>query len=223
VVVDGSGRLWVNGSRLYHYDGSSWQGVDSPGGVIVALLPRPDGSLWVATTEGLFAYGAEGYQRLTDAFTERSRSVRALADAGAGRVWLATMDGQVLGYAAGAFHRVREVGGAVQALCRDRGGRLWVGTYGDGLYSYDTRRFRRFTPAQGLPAARVLCLAETADGTLWVGTQRGLVGYDGRTFAAPAYGAEVSDHAIAALTVDPQDRLWVGTYVGGVYGVVDGP
>lgn len=119
----------------------------------------------------------------------------------------------------GPFRMIQNLDAELRGnLCLNRVGRLWVGTMGMGLYCYDTTRFEVFGTAQDLPSDRVRCVAEDKEGTVWVGTERGLVGYDGRTFWM-LEGAEnlLTDHRIHSLWVDGGNRLWVSTWGGRLY------
>src|SRR5215470_15985561 len=67
----------------------------------------------------------------------------------------------------------------------------------------------------GLPSDHVRAIAQTADGTLWFGTDGGLARYDGRRTQTVAVGA------VHALARDASDALWVGMETGAGR-VVDG-
>jgi len=43
----------------------------------------------------------------------------------------------------------------------------------------DSWRWAHFTTESGLPSDQVFCIAETPDGTIWAGTQKGLAWFDG--------------------------------------------
>ena len=63
---------------------------------------------------------------------------------------------------------------AVTAVVQTRDGYLWVGTYG-GLARFDGVKFTAFNSARtpGLQSDRVTSLFEDAQGTLWIGHERG--------------------------------------------------
>jgi signal transduction histidine kinase/ligand-binding sensor domain-containing protein/DNA-binding response OmpR family regulator len=69
---------------------------------------------------------------------------------------------------------------------------------------------------QGLPQNTVQALAQTRDGYLWLGTQEGLVRFDGARFVVfdPRNTPELASKVITALQVDRTGRLWVGTRAG---------
>jgi signal transduction histidine kinase/ligand-binding sensor domain-containing protein len=70
----------------------------------------------------------------------------------------------------------------------------------------------------GLPQGSVLALAQTADGYLWLGTEEGLVRFDGVQFTVFDKGnsAGLRSATVISLLVDHEDRLWVGTHGGGL-------
>ena len=69
----------------------------------------------------------------------------------------------------------------------------------------------------GLPQSTVEALAQSADGHLWVGTQEGLVRFDGVQFSAvPTGRGGLPDGNVRALAADPDGGVWVGTRDGGL-------
>src|SRR5207253_9127061 len=68
----------------------------------------------------------------------------------------------------------------------------------------------------GLPANYTSALAQTADGYLWVATQRGLARYDGHSFTLFDHttNPELGVREITELATDHQGRLLVATRLG---------
>lgn len=77
--------------------------------------------------------------------------------------------------------------------------------------------FVRLSTGQGLSQSTAQCLAQDAQGFIWVGTQDGLNRYDGYTFRVfrtdPSQPSSLSDNYITALCAD-RSGLWVGTQHG---------
>jgi signal transduction histidine kinase/ligand-binding sensor domain-containing protein/DNA-binding NarL/FixJ family response regulator len=86
-------------------------------------------------------------------------------------------------------------------------------------YGHDAWRIE-----QGLPQDTVEAIAQTADGYLWVGTQRGLARFDGAGFTvfAPGHPEELRSAAIDSLLADPDGSLWITTDGGGLLHYRDG-
>jgi signal transduction histidine kinase/ligand-binding sensor domain-containing protein len=71
---------------------------------------------------------------------------------------------------------------------------------------------------QGLPQNSVLSIAQTPDGYLWLGTEEGLVQFDGVRFTIFDKHSNVGlqNNQILALLVDHDHNLWIGTNGGGL-------
>lgn len=81
-----------------------------------------------------------------------------------------------------------------------------------------TYKVDRFTTDHGLPSNQIQALCQSPDGSLWVGTSRGLARFDGNRFAVfdsrntPAL-QELGD-SIRALVCDSEGNIWVATVDG---------
>jgi ligand-binding sensor domain-containing protein/signal transduction histidine kinase len=71
---------------------------------------------------------------------------------------------------------------------------------------------------QGLPGSAVICLIQTRHGYLWLGTQHGLVRFDGTRFTV--FDEEntpgLNNDEIVYLFEDSRTNLWIGTGAGNV-------
>lgn len=71
--------------------------------------------------------------------------------------------------------------------------------------------------AQGLPQNSVLAIAQTPDGYLWLGTEEGLVRFDGIHFTLlDKRISGLLSNQIQLLYVDHSSNLWIGTNGGGL-------
>ena len=69
----------------------------------------------------------------------------------------------------------------------------------------------------GLPQNTVQALAQTTDGFLWIGTEVGLVRFDGNGFLAYDQNSKpvtLPGNDIQALLATPDGALWIGTTDG---------
>jgi signal transduction histidine kinase/ligand-binding sensor domain-containing protein/CheY-like chemotaxis protein/AraC-like DNA-binding protein len=76
----------------------------------------------------------------------------------------------------------------------------------------------------GLPGNSVIALRQTADGYLWIGTQDGLVRFDGVHFEVYTRETvpQLKSNEIHALYADRNNVLWIGTATGGLTYYKDG-
>lgn len=204
------------------------------GGEILDLSSAGEKGWWIAT-----ALGAAGW---SDAADERPRVltrsdglpgsvINSVTVDHEGNVWFGT-DFGVSRLSPGAFATYGRVDGLpddfVRAITGSRpvpGGRgagIWFGTR-DGLARFDLAEERfEIVELAGAVDRRVYSLAETTDGSIWVGTRAGVVRYrDGRgqlyDRAAGLPGAYVS-----SLLADPEGGLWLSTD-GGLVRWDEGP
>jgi ligand-binding sensor domain-containing protein/signal transduction histidine kinase len=81
-----------------------------------------------------------------------------------------------------------------------------------------------WTSADGLPQNTVIAVAQTLDGYLWLGTEGGLVRFDGVSFTVfdRTNTPEIKNNIILALHADKDGSLWIGTFGGGLTRLKDG-
>lgn len=76
----------------------------------------------------------------------------------------------------------------------------------------------------GLPENSVLSIAQTPDGYIWLGTEEGLVRFDGLRFTTYTKSSTpgLRSNEILSLLVDHERTLWIGTRDGGLSCLRDG-
>lgn len=190
LAQDRAGTLWVaTGDGLVRFDGHRYRPqllTEGPEpernlGWIRALLPTPDGRVWIGTeTRGVAVYNPDdGSLRLLDHASAQVTQpvVRALAQDTQGGLWVGQLGGPLRHYApsTGRWRDLPLPDGRVEALLVDQQGLLWIASW-QGLLRLDPRAPEPVaTPAwpQVLGRQRVTALHQGADGQLWIGTQAG--------------------------------------------------
>jgi diguanylate cyclase (GGDEF)-like protein len=202
------------------------------------IQPMPGGRVWLGTHKGavdvLDATGA----RVASLPADASRPDRALpqdivlgmARADDGSVFIGTKRGLFRASQDGRqVARVefagRDPAASTWALLADAD-TLWIGGQTDGLWRLDLRSGAGTAmlrdPDQRLTDQRVIVIERGAHGTLWVGTRYGLNQVDpqrgvlARYLPEPGAAQGLSAGFVTALHTDSQQRLWVGTYGGGI-------
>jgi ligand-binding sensor domain-containing protein len=106
---------------------------------------------------------------------------------------------------------------AVTALLQTQDGYLWIGTAA-GLARFDGHRFVVMSDerAPHLSHSYIWALHEDTDGTLWVGMGDGLAWIRDDGIGTFTVDEGLPVNFVRALARDADDRLWVGTYGGGV-------
>jgi ligand-binding sensor domain-containing protein len=184
VTVDASGAPWVCTSQGIVYRGPEWQRVtdtaqmigSAAGASVRSLAVQSDGTVWLATANGLAMLAPDGATAL---YTEKdellSRDVRALVMGPDDALWVATAGGLARHMANGRWTRftVDSTEGGLRskdlrALHLDAAGNLWIATVaGVSFRTPETDWFY-----YDLPTAQ--CLLPTGGDDYWVGTRGGL-------------------------------------------------
>jgi ligand-binding sensor domain-containing protein len=193
------------------------------GDSVNAILQDSRGYLWFATTDGVSRYDGERFTSygLSDGLPQaRAQAVLESKD---GTYWVATRRG-LARFAPDhpvdkpAFQRVplgvpagSGLPEAVFSLYEDRAGHVWAG--GDGrLFSIEMGAGQPSVSEVRLASqpGPILSFAETLDGSLWIGTQTGLLRRlsTGRIVSYPVLPHHGED-PVNDLGMDREGRLWI--------------
>jgi signal transduction histidine kinase/ligand-binding sensor domain-containing protein len=197
---------------------------------IRAITQTQDGYLWIGTYNGLIRF--DGVRSISyDLANTRALSsdgVFCLYEDRLGDLWIGTDDGGVIRYREGEFQSFGAAQGLteseVRAACEDKDGRLWVGT-GHGLFyksllgrdalphPEQKDRFTLFETTNLLASARITTLVPAPDGSLWIGTEKGLFRLRNgitESVSFPRFGAlpEVIEWNVQGLAMDSYGVLW---------------
>ena len=180
----------------------------------------PDGSLWIATNDGL--------NRLRGGRVERLGWSSSTGGAFGRAFWrvLVTRSGEVLvgtkryglhRWSGAALVRVPSVEGpGVRDLVEDRAGRVWVAMGAQGVWRRDgLGQFRKVLAPRATIANG---LFEDAAGRVWVGTDAGLLRLDAEAGRlVPVAGGRITS-AVWSMAETPADpgALWVAAVGGGL-------
>lgn len=188
------------------------------GDSVTDIVQDSRGYLWIATTDGVSRFDGARFTSYGLAEGLPHARVHALLEGRDGTWWIATQGGLARFIpdrpAAGpAFETVPLGPGPPQpvfALHEDHDGRLWAGGAGR-LFVREGGQVREIA-LDALPSRprSIDAFAETPDGSLWIGTQQGLLRRlpDGRTSFQPVLPHH-GDDLVLDLEVDRQGRLWV--------------
>ncbi len=219
LAEDRSGGLWIGTSDgLLRYAGgvfrrySTADGLPSP--IVESLAPTDDGLLLVLTAGGLARYDGKRFAAL-------GPSASALGTGPGNAVWIATAAG-IFSYEHGHLRAASVSGfppGSIEGLGSLKNGSQWFRTR-TALLLWNQGRLRTWRAGRELPGTRVQSFLEDSRGTLWVGTDQGLVtlpsaGAAGnvRLESFPALGT----NSILTMFEDGEHSLWVGTDTTGLH------
>ena len=196
---DAQDRVWIGtwgeGVRMLA-DGewTSWRANDGlPDDHAWTFYQDQSGNVWVGTKEGIGVYDANGDWTV---YTAENSPL--------------------------AVNEVR-------VFLENGAGDLYIGTYGGGVNIVGADgewRETQYTTQDGLASNFVTAFAVQAPGDdpvtqpelIWIGTEAGLVSFDGAVFSdpMPVINNKLSHHFIEDLHIDDDGVLWIVTYGGAV-------
>ena len=247
-IQEVNGLLWIASGRgiaeldkqykLHHFYAPSHQPDSLSSEHTLALLPAPDGDVWVGTYGGgLDRFeSAEGrfssYQHdATDPGSLGSDNIEVLYRDRSGLLWIGTDNTGVdiynprtrtFGYYRHKQGDANSLGSnMVWALYKDDAGRVWAGT-DQGLTRLDAsrRQYRQYHMGQRPPTQvdddQVSDIAADRRGVIWTGTDYGIYRYQPAADSFQRYSLvgpheESSGDVVSMIYFDSQDRMWAAT------------
>ena len=209
------GELWIGGRSgiaVFH-KGSKVAAIVGGRMGITALLPMPDGELWVGTEVGLFRYAQGVLQRASEKTGVTSGHVLRLFRDREGGVWVAYDLGvaRIPGGEPEHLQEAVDIAGAL-SIFEDREGDMWFGTDVGGATILREQAFSTLTTEDGLSDDFVRAIFQDHAGAIWLGTNRGGLNRieDNRVTSLRAGRSGLSSNVVLALA-EAEGDLWIGT------------
>jgi ligand-binding sensor domain-containing protein len=183
---------------------------------VFSSYEAPDGKLWVGTAEfGLLYWDKDKLVPFPDP-SLKGVIIHAITSDRDGNLWLATPLG-LRGYDA-KLRPIKNIETtALRTLFLDSQGILWLGTIGGGMLRYQNGIFTQLTRAQGLSSDDVLAIAESPDGSIWIGTSDGLTQLSDLKFPTVSSADGLVADSAMCVTATADAGLWIGTTNGASY------
>lgn len=178
-----------------------------------------DGSIWFATSIGVFRYQPWAFQPIDDRVY--SLPVNDLLFDRKGQLWIATA-GEGVQLRAKRYQQATAFapdnsglpGGLVFDLEEDAAGRIWAIT-SDGVAYFDAQHWQQPLTLRQLGSTSIGVLKADELG-IWIGTARGLA-YFQFDDESVSIASPVAERPISAIEFDSLDRLWVADVAGGLW------
>ncbi len=97
----------------------------------------------------------------------------------------------------------------VISMAETADGRIWMGTRDAGLFSMSQGAVSSVT--QGLPDRKINTLLPVGDRELWIGTDNGLVRWNGTELTEAGLSHSLEHTQILSMIKDRESNIWVGT------------
>jgi signal transduction histidine kinase/ligand-binding sensor domain-containing protein len=220
------GYLWIGAENgLVRFDGIDFKLINHsnapslPAGHVLGLAVDPEGVLWVRMQSPyLMRYRGGSFEQMYPEkvpleFTfARETGAAALALSTQGNILIAT-PAAPLRYVDGKFTPAASSSaahGTPMSIAETADGAIWVGMRESGLFSVRDGRESQVR----LPDQKVNVLLPVAGPQLWIGTDSGLMHWDGSVITRRGIPAALARSPVLALARDRDSNLWVASAAG---------
>jgi ligand-binding sensor domain-containing protein/signal transduction histidine kinase len=208
LVADPQGSLWIvlqSTKILRYHDGRFELGREEAEVGITSVSRGREGTvLFSSLALGPLTYHDGKFEPLT-APAERANS----APSTAGNDDLSSH----LSWATGvATHRFAEPNSAVISMAETSDGKIWLGTHDKGLFYLKNGQISR--AEKGMEQKKINCLLPLENGELWVGTDEGVVRWNGAEITRVDVPSALGNIQVLSLARDRDANIWVGSSRG---------
>lgn len=207
-----------------------------PNLIINDVLKDKSGNIWFATQKnGLYIASKNKIEHFTSdlylPYSFNSNEIETLHEDVFGNIWLGQKDGGLsMAYKGSEMintivpHPVKQPNlptETIRAITKDVNGKTWLGYYTNGLYYYNEKShsYQKYAikeAALNPDWERVRSLFTASDGTIWVGTYKGIIRISGTKHTC--YEAEnikeLPNNRSYSIYEDENKQLWIGCWGG---------
>ena len=238
MTADAEGNLWLatDGAGLIRTKGGQTETFTPNNGILSLnlwqVLADSQGRIWYVATTGKLGWIEQGKCRVPESAAALPASIRTIALAQDGGLWLASQNKHSAGtwiykFKDGLITEDQETPPWPQnswrsrpgALLEDQSGNLWCGTLGGGVFFRPADgQWQKLVADQPFSHAETMCLVEDKDASIWIGTRTsGLhlaVPRPMNTYFLPA---DNNQNVLLTICVRHDGSIWGGTDGAGVF------
>jgi signal transduction histidine kinase/ligand-binding sensor domain-containing protein len=209
--------------RIPPFRKGDWKTLGNDVGVaslgIRSLHRDADGSLWIGTRNGLSHFDGATTSNYTTEDGLAGNDIASVTQDASGTLWVASENGGLSRREGERFVQVHltdiEANRSLNGVHATTDGRVWVG--GTGLFCLNGTNITRYSETNGLPAVQVFKVTSGPDHRLWLGTDMGLVSFDGSRFVNVVREAGLVPFVADGPRVAPDGSVWFGSWGQGLW------
>jgi len=180
------GTIWAGTADpgcLCRFDEGVFRAIPTPHRAILRLFEDSLGRIWMATGakgSGISCYDGQNLVTYTTEDGMPNDAIQSILEDDSRRIWIGTqynlccLDEKgftTYGKDQGLFSPTHS------CSAKDAFGHLWFGTMRGGIYRTDSQHFQMLTIEDGLPSNSITGLVPQPDGSMLIGTYRGIIRY----------------------------------------------
>ena len=220
----GDGYLWIGtDAGLVRFDGWNFRLVKDDSGAftigsILGLKSDDHGCLWVRLQDLSILRYCNGVFERPSPDEQLYTRIETMSQSNRGELMVWKAEEGAYGFRQGNFERFAAAAelppSPVISIAQMPGGDVWMGTRDAGLFR--DSKGKTTSIRSGLPDLKVNCLLADGDRSLWVGTDDGVVRWDGEKISAAGLPDSLRHFQALSIIADRDRNIWVGTDSRGV-------
>ncbi len=238
LAEDGQGALWVaiEDRGLVRFQNGQVERFGVTNGLasenVRIVLCDDRHRLW-AVAEGELRIFEEGRWRAPEGWSAAAQNVRSISQARDGGLWIATTVG-IFDSQDSRVYKLKDGQSSAQlqpypwpadsqqfqrlALIEDRSGCIWCTTAGGVFLHTPGGSWQRLLSVAPWVQVEVLCLTESENGLLWMGTRTtGLLQVQKRQVMSYPLPPSKNNHAVLTVCASQDGSIWCGTDGAGIF------
>ncbi|TQF67342.1 two-component regulator propeller domain-containing protein [Pseudoalteromonas luteoviolacea] len=214
-------KLWLGqyGTGIQVLDKGQWMGISHSlyNQYIHTIAQDAEGRVWVGSRQGVIVLGSHDTLHIWHQMGLEANIIHQIATAPDGCMYIASEKGLYRACENTLQFLNLEQQEYVIDVYIDKTNKVWFVTNGGGTYFIDRGVVYRFTERDGLPSDWAYSLEQGSDGTVFIGTRKGVFALKWQAGSWIGRHIRVDDglssHIVLGLKIH-QGELWVGTERG---------
>ncbi|MCA9983060.1 MAG: hypothetical protein KDE59_02155 [Anaerolineales bacterium] len=224
-MIDRENNIWLNSrnGRLLQFDQQLWHSFSFEDDLwrdgLGPITASNDDALWLGNSGfGVLRFDGESWQSAPFAGQFSGQHLMSATQGADGTLWLGTSGGLLRydGFSWQLFNIQNGLPyGSISQLLANADGTIWfTSLQAPGLALFNGATTTLYSLPEQIQSYEVTALAAAPDGAIWLGTQNGLLRFDGNNWSERLVLDGAVDGWITSLAFSANGDLWTGTRAG---------
>ena len=202
---------------IYRYDGKTWQKFTTKDGLpstnVQAIIKDNQGNLWFTDYHNVTRFDGANWKTITKTDGITGTDIQSIFKDKSGNIWITT-DSGLSRYDGKTWqsYAIPAMDNGGKSLSEDGNGLLCAG--GNLVYRFDGQAWQPIASQIDRTGISFYSMTVGPDETLWLGTNQGLVHYDGNQWQTFFIMDKLEFKTITTILIDRNGDIWCATAYG---------